>query len=153
MFRSICVLLLLLTGCVEVPPVKETTSTRSFFGDLLKSCKAAGLVRDCDMWNGPNRHINISGTLARIGSNGDGSEIWLMHDPPLETGGNPFLLNRPNVSKSSNRAFEAVSHELEMHGVTVEKVEALKAFSDIIGYRLELNADGYRYLTKFTVRK
>lgn len=122
---------------IEATSLAGTTPVASGMPSLsalrLKCNKPFYFERDCSMWKGPNRPIQLQGFAGHMAGTADGHVVIVMY---------------PAVSfaRAPGRAYDAVQQELARHDVGVTRVTAVKILGKIRGYILELDGDGYSVL-------
>lgn len=112
-------------------PVAAGMSSLSLIG--LTCSKPFRFERDCSIFSGPKRRIELHGFAGRIAGSADGHVVIVMY-PATST---------PVVP---SRAYDAVEQELRRHEIAVTRVTTIKNLGQIRGYVLELDGDGYSIL-------
>ena len=143
-----------LVGCVPTSTVEDVGDNQSI-NPITMSCKKPYVfTQDCSAWSGANRKINIDGFDVVVAGSADGSIILVMdaHFYKNILIDNPFILSSQNHSEASNNSYYTVKKILKQHGINIQKVRPLELWGDISGYVMELDADGYTTLIKYTIK-
>lgn len=149
----IYVVVFFLIGCVRTAIVADSEGNK-MINSITMSCKKPYVfTQDCSAWSGATRKITVDDFDVAVAGSEDGSTILVMdsHSFTDVLTEDPFILNKPTLSRASNNSFYAVKRVLKQKDITIQKVTALGFLGDIDGYVLELGTDGYRYLKNYTV--
>ena len=149
----IYVVVFFLIGCVRTAIVADSEGNK-MINSITMSCKKPYVfTQDCSAWSGATRKITVDDFDVVVAGSEDGSTILVMdsHSFIDVLTEDPFILNKPTLSRASNNSFYAVKRVLKQKDITIQKVTALGFLGDIDGYVLELDTDGYRYLKNYTV--
>ncbi|MGB0458836.1 MAG: hypothetical protein ACPGGM_02340 [Porticoccaceae bacterium] len=149
----IYVVIFFLIGCVHTAVVTDAEGNK-IINSITMSCKKPYVfTQDCSAWSGATRKITIDNFDVVVAGSEDGSTILVMdsHSFTDMLTEDPFILNKPTLSRASNNSFYAVKRALEEKDIIIQKVTALGFMGDIDGYVLELDTDGYQHLIGYTM--
>lgn len=148
--------IVVLSGCVNVPVSKEANGqTPTKFSSLSCSSPFA-FKQDCSESDAlfGTRIIKIEKAEVAITATEDGKNLLMLdaHYIKHQLEKPPFVFNSFVVSNASNAGYASIKSTLENQGVHIVKASPIVMFnSDIYGYVIELDADGYSYLKKYTI--
>jgi hypothetical protein len=145
-----------ISGCVNVPVSTEAIGqSPTKFTSL--SCSSPFLfTQDCSKSEAlfGTRIIKIEKAEVAITATEDGKNLLMLdaHYVKHQLATPPFVFNSFVVSNASNAGYSSIKTALETHGVHIVKASPVVMFnSDIYGYVIELDTEGYSYLKKYTI--
>jgi hypothetical protein len=105
------------------------------------SCESLSLTRKCsDRRGGARKKKKMGGLSLRLAGSEDGRILLVM---PVDIAS---AYAQGNVTEESNDRFEAVTEELEPHGITATRATPLVTRGSIVGYRIEFDGDAWSAL-------
>lgn len=153
--RVLVALSSVLAGCAVVKAVPDAADADDIHGyGLVFDCeKPYAFTRGCSQWNGGGYRIVIEDFDIDLAFSADGRVVLITdaHSDRHAIFTNPFAFNLSGLSKAVNRSYGLVREVLDNAGIPVLRVRALKGHRDIVmGYVLELGADGYPPLSAYS---
>ena len=111
------------------------------------------ITRDCNFFSGPEREIEINGVGAKIGASANGMVILVASDSiVLNSITDGLTLGISDTrTEPAKKAFEIIKSTLRKEGIQIIRITKLVSMGAIEGYFLELSADGYSILKKFSI--
>jgi len=144
--RIVILVAALASGCATTPEVAETDEVVS---TTLSKCSDYDLTQDCSYWSGAKRKIRIDEFEVRIAGSTAGDFILIMDANLAENVLSDDIRLRIGKDKHStyvNESYRVVEKRLGEHGISIVKTIRLGKVSEIDGYIIELDGDGYSVL-------
>ena len=141
-------LVIILTGCVSVPPISGALEeTRNIYCD-----EPIRFTQDCGDIVGPKREISIAGVKSKVASNVEGTIILTITPNPFSDKAKDFyLLNSPSNSEATNQSAESIRKLFNENEIAIIELRYIEILSNIMGYIFYLDKDGYSVLKQYTV--
>ena len=144
----------LLSACASTTTVKGSKDSESINTAFMTCSSHYEFSRDCSIWTGATRTVEIDSFEVNVGATADGKTILVMDADLFKNTvkglTNPFILNSPAHSEASNNSYQAIKKVLDNSNISINKTIPLKSFGNIDGYVLELNNDGYTSIISYT---
>ena len=141
----------IIMGCASTPVVEGAEDEIS---TVSMSCKKPYiLTQDCSAWSGAKRTIELEGFEIKVAANEAGDVILVMDAHPFSRSMLEAIslnIGKDHHSVASNNSFEAVRRVLAEDGRSIVRFRPVASFSNIDGYVLELDSDGYSLLKGYT---
>lgn len=141
-----CSTVKIVPDAVDNEPVNYVTVCTSPF-DLTQDCSFTSPTR-------ATKTIKLCGFHVKIAGSEAGDVIFVTDAKFISNrikDGVKIKINSPSHSQASNDSYYMVQDVLEKEGIKIKNVRPVKSFGNIDGYLLELDADGYSILDKYSV--
>lgn len=148
--------IIVLSGCVNVPVSTEANGQAPTKFSSLSCSSPFAFKQDCSESEAlfGTRIIKIEKAEVVVTATADGKNLLMLdaHYVKHQLATPPFVFNSFVVSNASNAGYASIKTTLEAQGVHIVKASPIVMFnSDIYGYVIELDAEGYSYLKKYTI--
>jgi len=133
-------------GCATTPEVAETDGVVS---TTLSKCSDYDFTQDCSFWSGAKRRIQIDGFELRVAGSTAGDNILIMDAKLAENAFSDAVRLNIGEDKHStyvNESYRVIEKHLGEHGISILKTIRLGKISEIDGYIIQLDGDGYSVL-------
>lgn len=145
-------ILSLVAGCASTTVVTDAQGHEAINTVGMTCKKPYELSRDCSIWSGATRKIDIEGFELKIAGSEAGTEVLVMDAHLFKNSmSDIFTLNSPTHSQASNQSYNSVKKVLTAENISIKKAVPLRSFGNVDGYVLELDGDGYKKLIEYSV--
>lgn len=133
-------------GCATTPEVAETDEVVS---TTLSKCSDYDFTQDCSFWSGAKRKIQIDGFELRVAGSTAGDNILIMDAKLLKnvlSDGIRLNIGEDKHSTYVNESYRVIEKRLNDHDISILNTIRLGKVSEIDGYIIQLDGDGYSIL-------
>lgn len=130
-----------LTACSSAPAVRvsDAEGVESVSAVGMSCKKPFALTKDCSVWSGPTKKINVGGQQVKVAGNDDGT-VTVMFGP-----------NSSKATQITNLGFDLLKRELVKKGYEITKVTPVESAGIMFGYAIQTTEPSYHVWNEFAV--